>query len=456
MRSGVIALIFIVGLVVYLIMRLGSLDKQHLVVSINSSESEAIAFAEDLRRGKDVYGNPYESEVYLNDRDQYVITLGQYPEEQMDTVKADAVRKGYAEFDSKGNDGKSFKTRIWPEENKEVFLIVYETPVEDQAIQRARQLRSDYKRTVVYLKDDGTYAVTIGKYVEDQADNLKGKLPESTYTTDGKELTTLIFPRPEDKFYVVVKRFRNKSDGVDFTQELRNTTSYNAELYFTRIGEYITTIGYVGESQAKRLRDRATESGIADNSAYLALEEDIGGKVDLASGKVTSFDEEEDPDEGDDTGDNSSPVVRTPRDVHPGNPRPIEERTGAAPQRDPELLNPDLLKETPPATSQPRATTPVSSKPVVREKPVTRNSNLYIVAMTSSSLEEALQMAKIYREEGFEGQVFSTNSGKYSVTIGHYPKARAERMRDLAIASGSAKSDAFLASGQNFKGLVYP
>ncbi|MEL6820274.1 MAG: hypothetical protein AAFP70_00835 [Calditrichota bacterium] len=451
MRSGLLAILFIAALVLVLFMQFGNLNKQHLVVGIRSSETEAVDLAKDLRSGK------YESEVYLNKNGVYVITLGEFPAEEIDKVKEDAIRKGYATIDSKGNDGSNFKTRVWPEENKEVFLVAYESPVEERAVERARQLRRDYSNSVVYQKDDGSYAVTIGKYPEDQAKLLQEKFSESSYTTDGKDLTTLIFPRPEDNYYVVVKRFRNKSEGVEFTQELRNTTSYNAELYFTRIGEYVTTIGYAGESQAKRLRARALESGIADRDAYLAIEEDLGGKVDLATEKLVKFDDEEDPDEdGDDSDDNPRPIVRAPRDIHPGNPRPIEERTGAAPQRDPELLNPDLLNDTPPATNRPTSTTPVSSKPVIREKPVTRNSNLYIVAMTSSSLEEALQMAKIYREEGFEGQVFSTNSGKYSVTIGHYSKARAERMRDLAIASGSAKSDAFLASGQNFKGLVYP
>ncbi|MGH1363156.1 MAG: hypothetical protein ACRBF0_06335 [Calditrichia bacterium] len=451
MKTGVLTLIFAIVVIGLILTRFGTVEEQHLVVATKTTEAEAIEFAKELRKGK------YASEVYLNKRDLYIVTLGKFPASEISQVKEKAIRQGYADLNATPNDGDSFKTRIFPEDQKEVFLVTFESPVQQRAIDEAKKLRQNYSNSKVYQKPDGTYAVTIGKFPKDQADILAEKFDKESYETDGKDLYTLIYPRPEDNYYVVVKRFQRKNDGLKWARTLRDSTAYDTRMYFTTLGEYVVTIGYAGESQAKRLQQRAIESGLANRDSYLATEDDLGGRVNLDSGEVISF--------VDDTADKVEepvgvvspikPVVGNRKKVFPGDPRPIEERTGAAPQRDPELLNPDLLKDAP-VNAPTKSPSAPASKPVVKEKPVSVNSDFYIVAITSSSMEEALQLTKIYREEGFEGQLFSTKSGKYSVTLGHYPQAKAERMRQLAISSGSAKEDAYLASGSEFKGRIYP
>jgi|GEM_PF-5869192 len=166
---------------------------QHLVVTVRSDQTEAIDLARELQKGG------YESEVYLNKAGVYVITLGRFYADDIKGIKEEAIKSGHAVVTSTGSDGDSFVIRVWPSESEEVFLIAYVTSTAEEAIELATPLRNDYPKTAVYLRRDGSYAVAIGKYPEPHAQLLIEKFSDSSYFTNGDDLTDQVFPIPDNE-----------------------------------------------------------------------------------------------------------------------------------------------------------------------------------------------------------------------------------------------------------------
>lgn len=77
----------------------------------------------------------------------------------------------------------------------------------------------------------------------------------------------------------------------------------------------------------------------------------------------------------------------------------------------------------------------------------------FIVANSTSLLEEAKVICDKYHAKGFEdAAVYTSSNGYFAVTLGKYEEVRAKSIKQEAISNGVIKDDAYLVSqGLNFK-----
>jgi hypothetical protein len=88
-----------------------------------------------------------------------------------------------------------------------------------------------------------------------------------------------------------------------------------------------------------------------------------------------------------------------------------------------------------------------------------RDTHWHIVVASRETLEEAVALAESYKHQ-YPSEVYSTPNGWYAITIGHYPKDEAEKIKLTAIKKGDIGSDSWTstgkATGKEWGGKVYP
>ncbi len=81
---------------------------------------------------------------------------------------------------------------------------------------------------------------------------------------------------------------------------------------------------------------------------------------------------------------------------------------------------------------------------------------VFIIANSTPSRTEALELAQRYAQKGYPSEVYATSTRYYAVTLGHYPRAQAEQIRDRAVRRGLIRRDAYLTTGNGFRKRIYP
>lgn len=89
----------------------------------------------------------------------------------------------------------------------------------------------------------------------------------------------------------------------------------------------------------------------------------------------------------------------------------------------------------------------------------TNSENYHIVVASEQELDKAISIAQSL-EHRYPAEVYPTPNGWYAITIGHYEKQEAIRIKDEAIAEGIIPKDSWLGTGQKagqeWGSLAYP
>jgi len=87
---------------------------------------------------------------------------------------------------------------------------------------------------------------------------------------------------------------------------------------------------------------------------------------------------------------------------------------------------------------------------------IPNNKELFIIVHSTQSQERAIEYAKLLRSNyGYESEVYSSASGRFAVTIGHYPKDRAQYIKNQAIKAGKISKDAYLVTDMGLITKIY-
>ena len=139
------------------------------------------------------------------------------------------------------------------------------------SIQDAKRIAVSYKikgyDCAVYLSPNGYYAVTLGLYLGEQAVETKkgaiekGLIGKDAYIVSKNKLIAKIeFQEFKEKVYIQVGAFIKKKGALSRVYSLIDD-GFDSKIYLGNTGMFIVILGEFQESQARRLRYNAIESG---------------------------------------------------------------------------------------------------------------------------------------------------------------------------------------------------
>lgn len=442
-------------------------DSVYVVACTAHNRKDALKQAEYLQE------KGFRCEVYQVPLNKYVVTVGWAPLKQAKKLKEKAAKTGqdfkYA-YLSTGEDfeGRIFPRPAEPEEEAElltslpppsagngVYIIVSSGKSRESAVKLADSYLQKGYASEVYLSSRQFYLVSLGRYPREQAARVKdeavqkGIIRSDAYLSSGEALREKVYPagsfapqpqgappvtkdssalpspaksipaqppsqRPPAaavKFEVegnrtyVLAGYSNSMDEAIRQAETLFDKGYPSEVYWTSNGQYVTALGPYSPEKARQIRDEAVQKGILKNTAALSGETLFRERIYTSENQ------------------------RRYSVAAPG---------GTAP---------DTSQKTAKTAQQNAA--PDTAGTTFRE-------SFFIIARESKSEEEAVKIAQALAQKKYETRVYQTSKQRFAITLGYYPKAEAERLKNEAMRNGDADRSAWLSSGKEFIRQVYP
>ncbi|MBD3337618.1 MAG: hypothetical protein GF353_00825 [Candidatus Lokiarchaeota archaeon] len=267
-------------------------SEYYIITNSTTSKAEAINYAKRL------ISNGYNASVYLSDNWYYAVVIGKYDGYMAKAKKRELMANNLARNDAFFTRGDGFRRKIYPANqagmvqkrsfnNGSYFVVIRSTPSEAEAIRRAKDLRSNYYNAEVYQSDNGYYAVVVGTYEEEIAENKRRELiyrefaRKDAFKTRGNKFIRKVYPTEStvrDGYYIVLRSTPSEDEAVRRAERLVSR-GYNVSVHLCDNGYYAIVYGMFEIDRAKDIKQDLIYRDIARDDAFLIPEKDVGAQV---------------------------------------------------------------------------------------------------------------------------------------------------------------------------------
>lgn len=164
----------------------------------------------------------------------------------------------------------------------DVYVIAAKTDTKGEAIRKADQFLDAGYSSEVYAVPSGYYVITLGRFSEQKAEEVKEEAirkgiaeRNEIYTTRGDSFGQRFYPSPQAENFTSDKKFHIIADSSrSKTEAITKANKYIREGYYTEVflkanRYYLVTLGHFPRERAQDVMRDAMDYNIVQSDAYL-------------------------------------------------------------------------------------------------------------------------------------------------------------------------------------------